>query len=223
MWREGCIGIPDGKGGHIICHYWIKVYEKPSEQYGLEGGRISKLTIKIGGKVTANYDRGWDVQPTDEATKMAVQILLMEAKNEGEILKRQLSVECSFRSAWKNLGNDGRPTCQMCYIRAYYDGDRWWSTVFPINWNLKTDELAKEADDVYIAFQKAFPDLGAVRDYIEHDAERGDDPTEGNVYLEQEHGLYKFRMINRKGDYNLYLHVLSKAAFMEQTEGAPNG
>ncbi len=51
-----------------------------------------------------------------------------------------------------------------------------------------------------------------MRDYIDHHAERTDDPTEGNAYLEMELGLYCLRMIARKGDYNLYLHVLSKAA-----------
>ena len=91
VWREGAIGIPDGKGGHIICHYWIKVYDKPSAQYGIEGGRISKLMIKIDGKITANYDRGWDVHPTDKATETAIGILLLGIKNEGAVLKSQLT------------------------------------------------------------------------------------------------------------------------------------
>ena len=43
------------------------------------------------------------------------------------------------------------------------------------------------------------------------------DPTEGNAYLELEHGRYWLRLITRKGDYNLYLHVLSKAAMAEAT------
>ena len=47
---------------------------------------------------------------------------------------------------------------------------------------------------------------------MEHEAEKTGDPTEGNAYLELEHGRYWLRMITRKGDYNLYLHVLSKAA-----------
>jgi hypothetical protein len=40
-------------------------------------GRISKLTIKINGKITANYDRGWDIEPAgDLPTQMAYCILL---------------------------------------------------------------------------------------------------------------------------------------------------
>ena len=76
MWKEGVIGIPDGSGGYIKCRYWAKVYDKPSAMYGIDGGRISKLTIRINDVTTANYDRGWDKEPADEATRMALQILL---------------------------------------------------------------------------------------------------------------------------------------------------
>ena len=215
MWKEGNIAIPDGKGGHIICHYWIKVYEKPSKKYGIDGGRISKLTIKVNGKTTANYDRGWDIKPTDEATEMALQVLLLAEKDPGALLRQQLSAECSFRDALDARDGDRYPASELCYIRAYHDGEQWNNTVFPINWDLRTDELIKEADNLYQAFQRAFPDRKAVRNYVEHEAERGDDPTEGNAYLELEHGRYWLRMITRKGDYNLYIHVLSKTAPVE--------
>ena len=100
MWREGSLGIPDGKGGYIICHYWMKVYEKPSKRYGINGGRISKLTIKIDGRVVANYDRGWDIEPADDVAEKAVQILLLETEDEGARLKRQLTTTCSFKEVW---------------------------------------------------------------------------------------------------------------------------
>lgn len=219
VWREGCIGIPDGKGGYIVCHYWIKVYDKPSAKYGINGGRISKLMIKINGKVTAHYERGWDVHPTDDATEMALQILLLGAEDEGALLKRQLTVTCPFKEAWEEKGEERYPKSELCYIRAYYNGSQWWSSVFPVHWELKTPELTKEADELYDAFKKAFPDLEAVRDYVEHDAEKTGDLTEGNAYLELEHGRYWLRLISRKGDYNLYLHVLSKAAMAETANG----
>ena len=61
MWSEGTIRIPDAKdkGKNTVCHYWVKHYEEPSETYGINGGRISKLMIKVDGVITANYDRGW--------------------------------------------------------------------------------------------------------------------------------------------------------------------
>ena len=51
MWKEGTISIPDkqDKDRYIVCHYWVKVYAPPSKMYGINGGRISKLTIKIDG------------------------------------------------------------------------------------------------------------------------------------------------------------------------------
>ena len=49
MWSEGVIGIPDAKdkAKYTKCHYWVKHYDEPSETYGINGGRISKLMIKI--------------------------------------------------------------------------------------------------------------------------------------------------------------------------------
>lgn len=49
MWSEGTIRIPDAKdkGKNTVCHYWVKHYEEPSETYGINGGRISKLMINV--------------------------------------------------------------------------------------------------------------------------------------------------------------------------------
>lgn len=63
-------------GTHTI---QIKRYDEPS-QYGINNGRISKLYIKDEkqkhetgtGVVVANYDRGWDVKPTDPKVKKLV-------------------------------------------------------------------------------------------------------------------------------------------------------
>ena len=78
MWSEGTIGIPDAKdkGKYTVCHYWVKHYEESSEEYGINGGKISKLMIKINETVTANYDRGWDIHPTCKEAEMALCILL---------------------------------------------------------------------------------------------------------------------------------------------------
>ena len=80
MWKEGTISIPDkqDKDRYTVCHYWVKVYELPSKVYGINGGRISKLMIKVDGKVTAHYERGWDVEPKDEPTRLAHSILLQK-------------------------------------------------------------------------------------------------------------------------------------------------
>ena len=75
MWKEGTIGIPQKDGGYKAVRYWIKVYEEGS-QFGINGGKISKLMLKLNGEVIANYDRGWDIEPADPETQLALEILL---------------------------------------------------------------------------------------------------------------------------------------------------
>ena len=55
----------------------MKFYEEPS-QFGIDGGKISKLMLKRKGQIVCNYDRGWDIKPVDENTEIALQILLLE-------------------------------------------------------------------------------------------------------------------------------------------------
>lgn len=77
MWSEGTIGVPKKDGGYIACHYCVKHFDEGSE-WGINGGRISKLEIRIEGKITANYDRGWDIEPNDEPSRVALSILMKE-------------------------------------------------------------------------------------------------------------------------------------------------
>ena len=70
MWNEGTVSV----NGEIF-HYWMKQYEEGSE-YGINGGRISKLTIKRSGKEVYNYDRGEDIEPIDKNTETALEIIL---------------------------------------------------------------------------------------------------------------------------------------------------
>ena len=72
MWKEGSIKFHDS-----IIHYWVKCYEKSSE-FGIDKGRISKLMLKRKEEIIANYDRGWDIEPVDEDTEIALAILLLE-------------------------------------------------------------------------------------------------------------------------------------------------
>lgn len=42
---------------------YVLAFDKPSEEYGIDGGKISKLQIKKGYKdILCNYDRGWDTK-----------------------------------------------------------------------------------------------------------------------------------------------------------------
>lgn len=70
MWNEGGIRVKNS-----IFHYWMKIYEEPS-QFGIENGKISKLMLKRNGEIVCNYDRGWDIEPIDEDTQIALAILM---------------------------------------------------------------------------------------------------------------------------------------------------
>lgn len=67
MWSEGTIN------GY---KYWVKHYENGSE-FGIDGGRVSKLQIRKAGTTLdlCNYDRGWDIEPTDEVMEIYQQLL----------------------------------------------------------------------------------------------------------------------------------------------------
>lgn len=76
MWSQGSIGVPNGDGTYTVCKYRVKHFDEPSETYGIDGGRISKLTIMVNGETTLNYDRGWDIEPEDEASQLAYAVIL---------------------------------------------------------------------------------------------------------------------------------------------------
>ena len=72
MWAEGCILI-----GGMGYHYWVKHYSRRSK-HGINGGKISKCTIMRGDETVCNYDRSWDVEPADDDTRFALEILLYD-------------------------------------------------------------------------------------------------------------------------------------------------
>lgn len=77
MWTQGAIGIPSGNCGMTSVSYWVKHYENES-QFGIDNGRISKLTLVQDSKVVYNYDRGEDVETQTSEAEKALAILLKE-------------------------------------------------------------------------------------------------------------------------------------------------
>ena len=61
--------------GERELRFQAKVFEEPSEDYGINGGKISKLEIRIGKEIIANYDRGWDIEVSEEAQAFYESIL----------------------------------------------------------------------------------------------------------------------------------------------------
>lgn len=66
MWTKGKINGFD---------YQIKHFDE-SSVFGIDEGRISKLWILKDGKTYANYDRGWDIYPTDAEAKQVYNEIL---------------------------------------------------------------------------------------------------------------------------------------------------
>jgi len=75
MWSEGIIAIPASGNKY---KYWVKHYEEGSEVYGIEGGRISKLTIRKlnENRDLYNYDRGLDVDCANDEVRAVYSIVL---------------------------------------------------------------------------------------------------------------------------------------------------
>jgi hypothetical protein len=70
-----------------------KVYDEPSE-YGIDGGRVSKLGVHEGNKWIVNYDRGWDLEPlTPEHNTIYEQIM---SKLNSLNATRDLNMEQAF-------------------------------------------------------------------------------------------------------------------------------
>lgn len=72
LWKDGRLQLAGG-----LFHFWIKRFDEGSE-FGIDGGRISKLTIKNErtGKEVANYDRGWGIEPQTKSAKAALDWVL---------------------------------------------------------------------------------------------------------------------------------------------------
>jgi hypothetical protein len=59
-------GETDFDGTDEKITFQIKVFDTPSH-HGIGGnGRISKLEIRLGDEVLAQYDHGWGVEPAEE-------------------------------------------------------------------------------------------------------------------------------------------------------------
>ena len=123
---------------------------------------------------------------------------------EGTCLDGLLTQECPFSGAADlNL--------RMGYIRAYHDGYQWWNTIFSCNRQLETPERIAELDTLCRMFCERVSNLDALREFCRKAAQPSDDPDEYSAYCQTDHGVYRFRFILYKGDYNLYLEAFDPA------------
>ena len=78
-WKEGTIGIPSENGKYAVIHYYVRANKRKSK-YGIEGGKITGLILNAEGETLAYYagEKGWVLEPTNEAARTAFKILLLE-------------------------------------------------------------------------------------------------------------------------------------------------
>jgi len=74
-YSNGWISTGSIKVKDEVFHYSVKHFAEVSD-WGIDGGRISKLSLKRNGEWVCNYDRGWDIKPADENTEIAYQLLI---------------------------------------------------------------------------------------------------------------------------------------------------
>ena len=129
-------------------------------------------------------------------------------------LKDKLIAACPHPELWddENCDSSGKPVSELGYVRCDHDGYMWHSTFWPVHGILCTDDLAKEFDSVLDAFRRAFKDRQEMSKWCRAYAGKTGSDDEYSAYYEGSLGFYWFRMITRRGDYNLYLHCLSKSA-----------
>lgn len=79
MWTERIIKVPTKDGGTVEFRCQVKHYDEPSEEFGINGGRISKLWMQnnITKETVANYDRGWDIEPDKKNQQVMVAYYLL--------------------------------------------------------------------------------------------------------------------------------------------------
>ena len=131
-------------------------------------------------------------------------------------LKAKLNAECTYPALWtdSNCGCDGKPRQELAYLRCDHDGYCWHHTLWPVNREVSDPQLIDEFNAVFDAFRRAFKDRNAMSVWCHAYAALciGAHEDEFSAYYDGVHGFYWFRMITRRGDYNLYLHCYSKNA-----------
>lgn len=132
-----------------------------------------------------------------------------------------LDTDCPFPEVFTEIENPDELVPQyrrkIVYLRADYDGWRWWNTCWPAHMELATPENSREIDAVYEALtaDDALKNLDALRGFCRKHPEAAVNTSsrdEFNFYLEGALCWYWLRLITRRGDYNLYLHAFLKEA-----------
>lgn len=102
------------------------------------------------------------------------------------------------------------PVAKIGYVRADFDGHRWWGQYFPTRDALKTTAFSAESQKIYNDFVAEFKNLHQLGEYCLKHPNAKISPDEYNFYISGEVADYWLRLTTRSGDYNLYMHGFVK-------------
>lgn len=97
------------------------------------------------------------------------------------------------------------PDSEVGYVRMDHDGYRWWTKWFPVHEEMVSKHTA-EINAVVDAFTKSFKDRAAMGKWCRSVGLLDIGDWEYNAYYVGKDGFYWIRMIDRRGDYNCYIH-----------------
>ena len=141
------------------------------------------------------------------AKKKPKKIIVQES---GAIL---LSAECIFPEIFMKEKGSGlrRPSQEVAYCRADYDGFHWWRKWFYVQEKPLPSALGEELDEFVNGLFELpeFCSLESVKHSICSQAQPVSE-TEFNLYSETEHFWIWVRMQTQPRDYNLWIYFYKK-------------
>lgn len=130
-----------------------------------------------------------------------------------------LMAVCTFEHIFEGpkkrfpLSSAEHPASEAAYLRADYDGHKWWRTWFRSDGMQLENALADEIDQFSNALLEMpeFQSLDAMGRMCRSCAQLTDSTTDFNLYSETGHFYIWLQLVTRKRDYNLYVHFYLKS------------
>lgn len=174
--------------------------------YEVKNGKGKALVFETNGKDHTVTVKGLETDGTDFRIE-APRAIYCSAKffHFGKHLD-QITPNRTFPDYWENTEKRKHPANEIGFCRADHDGYRWWSKWFKVNGKA---DIPSEIDAIFDEIQDNIKNLYILSEFSRvHCTHLSNDESSG--FLKGEQYDYWFHFILRKGDYNMYMHVLEK-------------
>ncbi len=206
------VSLQERRGGSGVVgpEDWLWFKEQPQSLYHserpLDAVRATFIKFALKGNVeeairnAIDYTRVWDLT-------IGGKVALVNSKKGYLMRPGRTPFLCLYScdpSLFKNA---------LLHSRSDHDGYRWWTTWwYDAKDNDYREDINREASDVTCEVLRMFPDgLNQISRLFNSPSgiEKISD-TEGNLYYKGEAANYHIRIINRPGDYNVYVTAYKK-------------